>query len=130
MRRAIAGLRALDVRVDLVLASPLVRTVQTAELLVAGLRPSPTLRPWPLLAPGGMPAKIADALAAMDERGIALVGHEPDLGELAAGLIGARTALRFKKGGVCRIDLTGPASARVGQLVWFATPKMLRAVGQ
>ena len=36
---------------------------------------------------------------------LALVGHEPDLGELAAHLIGARRPLPFKKGGICRIDV-------------------------
>jgi phosphohistidine phosphatase SixA len=30
---------------------------------------------------------------------IALVGHEPELGELAAHLIGASRAMPFKKGG-------------------------------
>jgi phosphohistidine phosphatase len=131
MRRAVEGLRELDVRVDVVLTSPLVRAVETAEVLVAGLKPAPTLQVMPLLAPGGAPAKIADAVAAVDaERGVALVGHEPGLGELAAWLIGARSPLQFKKGGVCRIDVGGTPAARAGQLVWFATPKMLRALGK
>ena len=35
---------------------------------------------------------------------IALVGHEPNIGELAARLIGARSPIEFKKGAICRID--------------------------
>ena len=35
---------------------------------------------------------------------IALVGHEPNIGELAARLIGARLPMEFKKGAICRID--------------------------
>ena len=46
---------------------------------------------------------------------IALVGHEPAIGELAARLIGSRHPIEFKKGAVCRIDVddlppAGPAS--------------------
>ena len=61
---------------------------------------------------------------------VALVGHEPKLGALAARLIGGAPALAFKKGGVCRIDLNVVPSAGRGRLRWFATPKMLRAVGK
>ena len=131
MRRAVDGMRELDVKVDVVLTSPLVRAVETAELLVAGLKPVPKLQVLPVLAPGGTPAKVADALGGVNaDHGIAVVGHEPGLGELAAWLIGTRNALPFKKGGVCRIDVSGPPSSRGGQLIWFATPKMLRAVGK
>jgi len=131
MRRAVAGMRELDMKVDVVLTSPLVRAVETAELLVAGLRPAPVLQVLAPLAPGNSPAKAADALASISaELGIAVIGHEPGLGELAAWLIGARTPLAFKKGGVCRIDFEGSPTARAGRLVWFATPKMLRAMGK
>ena len=44
---------------------------------------------------------------AAKRRRIALVGHEPELGELAAHLIGAARALPFKKGGVCHIAVQG-----------------------
>jgi phosphohistidine phosphatase len=129
MRRATAGLRELDVDAAIAYTSPLVRAVQTAEIVVAGLKPSPDMKELPALAPGGQPAKVAEALGSLKApTGIILVGHEPDLGELAAWLISAKAPLPFKKGGVCRIDLTGPASSRSGQLVWFATPKMLRAL--
>ena len=58
---------------------------------------------------------------------VALVGHEPNLGELAAQLIGARNPLEFKKGGICRIDFDMLPPKGGGMLRWFLTPKMLRA---
>jgi phosphohistidine phosphatase len=129
MRKIVKGLRELDVTASVVYTSPLVRAVQTAEIVVGGLKPEPELRQLPVLAPGGSPAKVAEALAAHKApAGIVLVGHEPDMGELAAWLISAKAPLPFKKGGACRIDFAGPVAARTGQLVWFATPKMLRAV--
>jgi phosphohistidine phosphatase len=129
MRQTIRGVDALGVRIDLVLTSPLVRARQTADILVDGLDPRPKLAVSQVLAPDHPPAAVAAALGAHKGcRAIALVGHEPDLGVLAAWLIGAREPLPFKKGGVCRIDVPGLPPAQDGQLRWFATPRMLRGL--
>jgi phosphohistidine phosphatase len=129
MRRAVKGLDALDVRLDLVLASPLTRAQQTAEILVEGQRARPEFGTAVALAPGGAPARVAEALAEHHKaHHVALVGHEPGLGELAAWLIGAKFSLPMKKGGVCRIDVAEWPPAKNGQLIWLATPKMLRAL--
>ena len=78
--------------------------------------------------PGGAPGKVAEAVTFdRDGRMFALVGHEPSRASWRRGSIGARMPLPFRKGGVCRIDFPMP-SGRNGQLVWFATPKMLRAL--
>ena len=129
MRRIVQGLAALGVEIDFVLTSPLMRAVQTADILVRGWSPRPELAIVPALGPGGAPAKVAEALAPYSKAaGIALVGHEPDLGELAAWLTGARRPMPFKKGGVCRIDVPALPPGRQGALIWLATPKMLRAL--
>lgn len=131
MREIASGLRRLGARIDVVLTSPLLRAEQTARLLVAGLRPTPALVVVPALAPGESPAAVVRALEPyMGDRAVALVGHEPDLGALAAWLTGAAAPLAFKKGGVCRIDLASLPPAAPGQLVFHATPRMLRAVGR
>jgi len=81
------------------------------------------------LAPGHTSASVMTQLARVAKRRrVALVGHEPDLGELAAYLIGAGRALAFKKGGVCRIDLGSLTSKRAASLVWFIPPTVLRQV--
>jgi phosphohistidine phosphatase len=130
MRRNVKGLRALDVQIDVVVTSPLVRAAQTADILARGLEKRPKLVTSETLAPDGTPARVAEALAAYGKtRAVAVVGHEPGLGELAAWLIGARQPLPFRKGGVCRIDFTSwPPSAKQGILVWFATPKILTKI--
>lgn len=131
MRRAVRGLAVLGVKFDLILTSPLLRASQTAELLAEGLRPAPPVRPAPALAPGNPPARVAELIGEHARaHHLALVGHEPALGELAAWLIGARTPPPFKKGGVCRIDVPAVPPDRSGQLVWLATPKMLRALAR
>jgi len=80
------------------------------------------------LAPDGTSADVFQDLARYAKNhAVALVGHEPNLGELAARLIGARRALEFKKGGVCRIDLeTLPPKSGAGSLRYFLPPRLLR----
>lgn len=129
MRDVVAGLDDLEARIEVILTSPLVRAKQTADLLAAGLKPAPSVEICAELVPGTAPTKLAEALGAFGgRRSIALVGHEPGLGELAAWLVGAKTPFEFKKGGVGRIDVMALPPTGNGQLIWLATPKMLRAL--
>lgn len=129
MRQVVAGLASLGVTIDVVLTSPLTRAAETAQLLVDGLTPSPALAVATALAPGQPREALGKAIAPHERAGVvALVGHEPDLGDLAAWLVGATEPIAFKKGGVCRIDLLRLPPRGVGRLVWHATPKMLRAL--
>jgi phosphohistidine phosphatase len=126
-RDAVGGLKGLDASIDEIFTSPLVRAKQTADLLAAGIEGRPSVKILDVLAPGHSPATVMSHLAkAARHTRIALVGHEPDLGELAAHLIGARRPLPFRKGGICRIDIAGLSSKAAGTLSWFVTPKILR----
>lgn len=129
MRAVVKGFESLGPGPDLILTSPLVRARQTAELLVNGLSPSPRLVVEETLAPGHPPSEVAAALEPhTSRRSVALVGHEPDLGLLAAWLIGSREPLVFKKGGIARIDVKSIPPGQDGALVWLATPAMLRGL--
>lgn len=130
MRQAVHGFKKLDPGIDLVLTSPLVRARHTAEILMAGLSPAPAMEVLDVLAPGHSPSDVAAALTSGRLRhAIAIVGHEPDLGQLGAWLLGARQPLVFKKGGMARIDVAGLPPGKDGQLIWLATPRMLRELG-
>ena len=127
MRQIVAGLEELGVSLDLILTSPLLRARQSADLIHQGLGGATPLEETTTLAPGGAPADLIALLRSKSKaNAVALVGHEPDLGQLAAFLIGARAPFVFKKGGVCRIDFAKMPPVPPGQLVWFAPPKMLR----
>ena len=128
--QAVKGLRAIDLTLDEVLTSPLVRARQTAEILAAGLKHPPTVKTLDALSPGHSPAAVVSAVGKVARRPrVALVGHEPDLGELAAYLIGAGKPLPFRKGGVCRIDLLEESVTPQWTLVWFMPPRILRELG-
>src|SRR6516225_7203164 len=129
MRKAARGLARLDVSIDLVLSSPLVRARQTAEIVAAALDPRPPIVHIESLAPGGAYATfVADLEKHARKTRLALVGHEPGIGELAARLIGSRRAFEFKKGAVCRIDLGEIPPAGPGELRWVMTPRILRVI--
>lgn len=132
-RQAVRGLAAIDVTLDLVLTSPLVRARQTAELLVAGLPGHPRMDTLDALAPGGRLPVILEAIfqrSRQRQTKIALVGHEPDLGELAARLLGARGGIQFKKGAVCCIELQGRLASGPGTLLWHFPPRVLRRLAR
>ena len=131
MKRAGKALVALDVAFDVILTSPLVRTRQTAEAVASAFKEPPAIVNVPSLAPGGTHNAIVDDLAKQSHRRkkIAIVGHEPGIGELAARLMGLRKPIEFKKGAICRIDVAALPPTGNGQLKWFLTPRILRKIG-
>ena len=129
LRKEVEALEILDVAFDHIITSPLVRTKQTAEIFAQHLPSKPSMSTSDSLAPAGSPAGVVQDVVKHARKGrIALVGHEPNLGELAARLIGAKTPIEFKKGGICRIDFEVLPPKGTGQLRWFVTPKMLRKI--
>jgi phosphohistidine phosphatase len=93
------------------------------------LKSKPSVSQSDALAPAGTPAAVIQELGKHAKKGrIALVGHEPNIGELAARLIGARAPLEFKKGAICCIEFDVLPPKGTGQLRWFVTPRMLREI--
>ena len=136
VKQIAAGLKRLGSVPDWVVTSPLVRAAETAELAAAELRPdtpaSSLIDTCKALKPGGSPEELLVFLERQPSTTrVLLVGHEPDLGALAARMIGAgRSAgLAFKKGGCCLICFDGEPRMAQGTLIWWMTPKLLRAIG-
>jgi phosphohistidine phosphatase len=130
LRREAKALNSLEVSFDLMITSPLVRTRQTAEIIGETLQNKPAVVTSDSLAPAGTPAAVVQELARHAKRArIALVGHEPNLGELAGRLIGAKSPIEFKKGAICRIDFDVLPPKGFGQLRWFIPPRVLRKIG-
>jgi phosphohistidine phosphatase len=129
LRKAARALARLGVSIDVVLTSPLLRTRQTAEIVAAAFDPRPPVVNVEALAPGGSQATVLAELDKHVRRGrIAIVGHEPGIGELAARLAGMRHALEFKKGAVCRIDVETLPPRGACSLRWFLTPGILKGL--
>jgi|SRR5579863_230716 len=129
MQQIAKGLKRLDVELHWIVSSPLVRAVQTAEAVAQTLQPDVPLDHSETLSPGGSAEGLIAYLAKHSGRQrVLLVGHEPDLGQLAVRLIGAgrHAHLAFKKGGCCLIRFEEFPPRSPGELVWWLTPRILR----
>jgi phosphohistidine phosphatase len=128
MQRAAQGLAKFGVKVDCIGSSPLLRAVQTAEVLAKEMNYSKPIEMIPALAPGAECGEVIAWLAKHSQnRRVLLVGHEPDLSELLhLSVANAQFHSGFKKGGVALVTFGGRIAPGQGTLVWLVTPKMLR----
>lgn len=126
-RLAARGLARLHAPPSAMVSSPLVRARQTARIAARAWDGMEFTRDGALA--GG---SIEDVLALLfrfpADASVALVGHEPQLSELLAHLVGSKDAacLAFKKGGVAVVDLP-EGSRSAGRLAAFLPPRVLRA---
>lgn len=123
-RATAAGLRALDVRLDLLLTSPLQRALETAALLAAELDgPAPERSP---VLDGRAPADaILDEVAGLASlASVALVGHLPVLAELVA-LATAGAAPGLGTASVALVEFAARAGRGAGRLLWVRSPEQL-----
>lgn len=96
-------LRAEGVSFDAVLTSPLVRAVQTAELLATATGYDGVVESFFALAPGLPPRVVAEELAAHGES-VCVVGHEPTISALGAFLTSSPSFPPFRPGQVALIE--------------------------
>jgi len=117
---------------DLMLSSPYLRAVQTAEIFASALEQNKQkIRKTDLLLPGADPMQLFRELAREKQASAVFIfGHAPHLDDLIATAIGSKhhvTAL--KKAGVALVELRRMVPPS-GELVWLATPKLLRRAGK
>ncbi|HWB99521.1 MAG TPA: histidine phosphatase family protein [Bryobacteraceae bacterium] len=124
LKRVLKRARAAGVRPALILTSPLVRAVETADVAqtVLGGRIGKTGALRPDSTPQAVWQEIRRHKA---EPAILLVGHEPLLGEVFGYLLGAgRGMVDLKKGALGRIDVERLSGEPRGVLCWLLTAKI------
>jgi phosphohistidine phosphatase len=131
-RQVAKGVAALGVEPDLMISSPYVRAMQTAEIFAAQFEyPKQKIRSTDLLKPGTEPMLFYKELSKdKDSATVFCFGHAPQLDDLIAAALGLKhpvTAL--KKAGIALLDLKR-ISPPSGELAWLATPKLLRKAGK
>lgn len=116
---------------DRVLTSPLVRAQQTAELFRgAGL--CGLIEEFDALAPGGNVEALVSwwsgSRPVQADEAIAIVGHQPDLGQWAEWLLWGQATekLIVKKAGVIGMEVSPQGLARgMCELFWLTPPRLL-----
>jgi phosphohistidine phosphatase len=126
------GVAALGITADLFLSSPYMRAAQTAEIFASVLEyPKQKIRRSDLLLPGAEPNHLFRELAREKQASVVfLFGHAPQLDDVLATALGSKRHLTaLKKAGVAFLELKR-LSPPIGELVWLATPKLLRKAGK
>lgn len=133
LRAAAGGMRALGLRSDVILTSPLARAAETAAIVAEVLGGEPAPRDLPALAQGVPPGETVRALRPFARHGrVVIVGHEPGLsGVVALLLTGSPEGLELvlKKGGLVALELHEPGH-HAARLRWLLTPRQLRRLAR
>ena len=127
-RQVAKGIAALGITPDLLISSPYVRAMQTAEIFASALDYSKQkIRRTDLLLPGAESSALFRELAKDKQSStVFLFGHAPHLDELIAAAFASKHPITsLKKAGVAvlRLKRISPPSA---ELLWLATPRLLR----
>ena len=125
VRQLARGLRALDLGLDRIVTSPLLRARQTAEIVAGILELSDQLELAEELASDRSAESIRDWLRTRNENRLMIVGHNPNLSELTTLLVvGTKDRLigELRKGGIAALVSEGSR----WRLDWMARPRLLR----
>jgi len=131
LREVVAGMKALELPVEAILTSPLRRAVETAAIVHECFERA-ALEEVAALKPGGDPDAVLAALADHPSA-VVIVGHQPDLGELASILLVGSPGLvplPFKKAGLAGITMATFPPRAAGALEFFLTPGQLRRIAR
>ncbi|MCA9100970.1 MAG: histidine phosphatase family protein [Planctomycetales bacterium] len=126
--RLAAKLSRRKVRPRVIATSPAVRCTHTAQLLVEKIRNAPPIETLDALGFGGNLAELMEWTRDQKVDQVAWVGHEPNMSEHLARLIGAEGAsIRFAKGAVAAVTFYDEIAVGAATLRWFVTTRLMRS---
>ena len=131
MRRAARGLREVLGGIDMIATSPLVRAVETADIIAADYDGVPPVQ-CAFLAPDASFESFVEWLKRLaDLEVVVAVGHEPHISRLAAWLVTGNDQPLFemKKGSAVLLDFETDVRSGGAQIRWLLTPAQQRAIG-
>ncbi len=117
LRRVAKFLTQIGVAPSVILSSPLLRAVQTAE--IAQKQVGGELVTDEALASGATARGVRALLKKHGAEEVMLVGHEPDFSALVHAFTGG--TVKMAKAGVARVDLDDNGK---GRLIWLLPPKV------
>ncbi len=122
MRREAKAIRKLELKLDAILTSPLLRAKETADIVARELR-MPSKEDERLGGDFDVPSLEAILQGCADLKALMLVGHEPSMSSVIGRLIGV-ARIDLKKGGLACVELAD-ASTMTGELHSLIPPKVL-----
>lgn len=127
LRRVLERARVMRIVPSIILSSPLVRAVETAELAAKALGSAARVILTDALLPSASPVQVWGQIRRRsNETQILLAGHEPLLSRVAAHLLGVvALRLEMRKAMLVRIDMDDFAAEPHGILKWVLPPEAL-----
>lgn len=124
-------LKSFDFEIDLLVSSPLVRALQTAEILFPVVK-SKDIFECAELVPSAPPQAFAQWLKIHSNNAtcIVAVGHEPQLSAFASWALAGATHsfIELKKSGMICLEFESfeDISMKSAELLWVLAPKLLK----
>jgi len=129
MEREARAIADLDLDVDTIVTSPLLRARQTAEIVADRLGVRKGLVEDARVAHGFDADSVAAILTERDHAAsVMFVGHEPAMSATVGRLVGG-ASVELKKGALAGVELSD-RSATSGTLICLIPPKILAALGK
>ena len=133
LREVARGIQRQDLAFDLILASPYLRALRTAEILAEAFDSKKLFVTNHLAAdadPRQVVAEINENFATLEN--IVLVGHEPFLSGLISILLSGEPGMKidFKKAALCKLSVEDLRFGDCASLCWLLTPRQLARLGK
>lgn len=130
MKAVAKAIARLDLGIDLILVSPLVRARQTAEPVAEACGYEGELVELEALVPGAEPEDVLHELARRKASSVLLVGHMPHLGSLLGRLVSGRDDLdvAMKKASLASFEASADPSSGRAELRFLLSPRVLEAL--
>jgi len=126
MKREARTIGQLDLKLDAIVSSPLVRARQTADIVAKKLKMRDRLTEDANLGLDFDPERLAEVVGVHAGAGaIMLVGHDPGMSTTIGQLIGS-ASLEMKKGSLAGVEIL-EGSPLSGQLILLLPPTVLAA---
>lgn len=110
----------------MILASPLIRAVQTADILVEAVSYCGPLVVADELAPGFDKSALQNLLNTFQPlKELVIIGHEPDLSLLIASFLSLSDGFNFKKGAAVKLNIDAAVLAKPAIFKWLAVGNKL-----
>jgi phosphohistidine phosphatase len=123
-RKIARSVRKAGAAPDVIFTSPLLRSVQTAEILAERLKHKGAVVVAKELSPGFDHRALRSLLSgAGNPMEAAFVGHEPDLGDLAATLLALPGGFPLRKGAVVAVEVGGSVPKGTAKFLWMEDGK-------
>jgi phosphohistidine phosphatase len=127
-RRSGELMHSAGIRFKHLFTSPLMRAVQTAEIIASTLSHGGPVESLPMLGRHDawrteLDGLLGDVASGTEKPAILLVGHNPDLSEIAAAVLGlSPAAVQLETACGCIVELSAARITSVGTLIGFVDP--------